>query len=78
MAYEEGEVVVLPTVDGHVDVGYEVDAVEWEPTNAEDDDHGDAESVVLAPSLLFGLLFGGRSCAGSRTRNAPLRQTGHY
>ena len=78
MAQKESEVMITPAIDRqHVDVRDEVDDVEREPTSAEDDDHGHAQSVVLPLPLILGLLFGRRLSPGPRPRVHPLRQASH-
>ena len=78
MAEKEGEVVVLPAEDGeHVDVRDEVDHVEREPAGAEDDDHADAETVVLLLPLLLRLLLGRGLPGAAGPGREPLGQPGH-
>ncbi len=80
VASEEGGVVEAPAVDGsRVHVPNEVDGVEGQPASTEDDYHGDAQTVQLAPALAFSFFLGGATTRRRRagTRREPLRQPRH-
>ena len=70
--------MITPTEDvDDVDVRDEVDDVEREPTSAEDDDHGHAQSIVLPLPLILGFFFGRGLPPSAGPRIHPLCQASH-